>query len=328
MSDVPTGQPLAGATAGLETPSLDERGIARRISSPATPGVSFTSVEDVATSLGDVGYLATREVASAVFLAGRLGRPILVEGPPGVGKTDLAKAIAQAHGAELVRLQCYEGVDEARALYEWNHAKQILRIASGRSEGWGDTEPDVYSQEFLLVRPLLKAITNEHPTVLLIDELDKADVEMEGLLLELLSDYQVTIPEMGTVAAVQRPFVLITSNAARELSEALRRRCVYLYIEYPDIATELEIVRRHVTDVDLAKARSLVGLVQAMRSMQLRKPPSVAESIDWVATVAGGATRELDPDVLRETLGVALKHRSDVEFVIAELELGDARTDP
>ncbi|RYJ07187.1 MAG: MoxR family ATPase, partial [Actinomycetales bacterium] len=225
----------------------------------------FTSVDDVKARLADVGYLASDAVATTVYLAATLGKPLLVEGPAGVGKTELSRAVAEASEAELVRLQCYEGVDEARALYEWNHAKQLLRITAGRDESWDEARTDIFSEEFLLPRPLLTAIRNEHPTVLLIDETDKADVEIEGLLLEVLGDFQVTVPELGTIVAKQRPFVVLTSNATRELSEALRRRCLFLHIGFPEAELEERIVRLKVPELDATLTGSVVRVVNALR---------------------------------------------------------------
>lgn len=294
----------------------------------------FTSVEDVSDRLAAHGYLASDAIATTVYLADQLGKPLLVEGPAGVGKTALSAAVAAATSGELVRLQCYEGVDEARALYEWNHAKQLLRItaagahhdAKGEDEAdWSTVKEDIFTDEFLLSRPLLTAIRNEHPTVLLIDELDKADVEIEGLLLEVLSDFQVTVPELGTIRARQTPFVVLTSNATRELSEALRRRCLYLHIDYPEAELEREIVALTVPGLEETLARSLVRLVGALRGMRLRKSPSVAETIDWARTLLSlGAEGDLEPELVRSTLGVVLKHREDIELADEKLDLGRA----
>ncbi|MEV7565558.1 AAA family ATPase [Streptomyces tanashiensis] len=281
----------------------------------------FTSVDDVAERLATTGYLASPAVATTVFLADRLGKPLLVEGPAGVGKTELAKAVTEVTGARLVRLQCYEGVDESRALYEWNHAKQLLRITAGRGESWDETRTDIFGEEFLLPRPLLTAIRSEDPTVLLIDETDKADVEVEGLLLEVLSDFQVTVPELGTITATRRPFTVLTSNASRELSEALRRRCLFLHIGFPEEELERRIVTLKVPGLDSALVASAVRVVGALRAMDLRKLPSVSETIDWARTLLALGADRLDERIVRETLGVLLKHQEDIVKAAAKLDL-------
>lgn len=285
------------------------------------PESLFDSVDTTRTALADANYLASDAISTTVYLAVALGKPLLVEGPAGVGKTELAKAMARASGRELVRLQCYEGVDEARALYEWNHAKQLLRITAERESGWDSVRSDIFSEEFLLPRPLLTAISSEEPVVLLVDELDKADEEMEGLLLEILSDFQVTVPELGTVTARTHPYVVLTSNATRELSEALRRRCLFLHVDYPEAGLEQQIVQLQVPDLPDALARSVVQVVRALRDMNLRKAPSVAETVDWARTLLALGATELDAELVRSSLGVVLKHHHDMTSVIADLDL-------
>jgi len=285
----------------------------------------FDSPDDAAKRLGDAGYLADPAIATVTYLAGVLGKPMLVEGPAGVGKTELAKAVSRATGADLVRLQCYEGLDEARALYEWNYKKQLLRIqAAPGDQAWEETHDDIFTDEFLLTRPLLTAIRREDPTVLLVDEVDKTDVEVEGLLLEVLSDFQVTIPELGTVGAVRRPYVVLTSNAARELSEAVKRRCLYLHLDYPDAEREKAIVLGQVPGLDDRLADQVVSMVGRLRELELRKSPSIAESIDWARTLLALDARHLDAATAMRTLGVVLKHASDHERAVRELRLARA----
>lgn len=286
----------------------------------------FDSAAEAEKQLAAAGYLADPATATTTYLAGALEKPLLVEGPAGVGKTELAKAIARATGSELIRLQCYEGLDEARALYEWNYKKQLLRIqaSQGDDQTWSETHDDIFTEEFLLSRPLLTAIRKETSTVLLIDEVDKTDVEVEGLLLEVLSDFQVTIPELGTISAVRRPLVLLTSNATRELSEAVRRRCLYLHIDYPDAEREHAILLGQVPGIEDRLAREIVEVVTRLRALELRKAPSIAESVDWARTLVALGTGTLDPATIDSTLGVVLKHSSDIDRAVRELKLRQA----
>jgi len=278
----------------------------------------FDGVSDVRTRLEAAGYLPDASIETVVYLAQRLGKPILVEGPAGVGKTELAKAVAAATDSDLVRLQCYEGLDEAKALYEWNYKKQLLRIQMTDPEGtggdtWEQVHDDLFSEEYLLERPLLKALRNPRSTVLLIDEVDKVDFEFEALLLEILSDFQVTIPELGTVTGDHHPMVLLTSNNTRELSEALKRRCLYLNIEYPDIEREKAIVLSRVPEASEALADQLVRIVRSLRQLELKKPPSISETLDWAHTLLELGFDTIDEGVARSTLNVLLKYQSDIE---------------
>lgn len=292
--------------------------------SQSAPFPFFNSIDDVIQRLEAQGYLADRATATVVFLADRLGKPLLIEGPAGVGKTELARAVAAAADGELVRLQCYEGVDEARALYEWNHAKQILRIQAANNEtssDWDKTHADVFTEDFLLSRPLLTAIRRDDPTVMLIDEVDKADIEIEGLLLEVLSDFQITIPELGTITASRRPFTVLTSNAARELSEALKRRCLFLHLDFPTPQLELQILATKVPQLPSSLAEQLVRVVGLLRAMALKKVPSVSETIDWGRTLVELGITSLDDEAVMSTMGVVLKHQSDQIRAAAELRM-------
>src|SRR5919106_4163776 len=288
----------------------------------ATP--RFTGIEDVLARLGDSGYLADDGIATVVHLADRLHKPLLVEGPAGVGKTELAKAVSSALGFALVRLQCYEGVDETKTLYEWNYKKQLLRIQAAQGASWIEIEEDIFSEPFLLERPVLKAIRSPEPTVLLIDEVDKLDFEAEALLLEVLSDWQITIPEMGTVSAARLPFVILTSNNERELSEALKRRCLYLYLDYPALEREKAIVLSRVPEITETLVDQVVRVVRSIRELELKKPPSIAETLDWARTLLHLSITTLDRDALTKTLPVLLKYRSDIERAGAHLKLFDA----
>jgi MoxR-like ATPase len=283
----------------------------------------FEGPRAVNDSLRGVGYFADEGTASVVFLADRLAKPVLVEGPAGTGKTQLAKSVAEMTGARLVRLQCYEGLDESKALYEWNYKKQLLRIQAEQvtsgGETWGELEADIFSEPFLLARPLLEAIRATDPVVLLIDEVDRVEVETEALLLEVLSDYQVSVPEMGTVKAQQIPLVFLTSNNTRELSEALKRRCLFLHLDYPSAGREREIVLAKVPGIEEALAEQVVRTVQLVRSLELKKPPSVSETLDWARTLVLLGVARLDADVAKETLNVLLKHSSDIERAAKEL---------
>ncbi len=278
----------------------------------------FESVDAVREGLRKVDYLADEGIAGVVYLADRLQKPVLIEGPAGTGKTQLAKSIAEMTGARLIRLQCYEGLDESKALYEWNYRKQLLRIQATKgseeatSPSWSEIEEDIFSEEFLLTRPLLEAIRADEPIVLLIDEVDRVEVETEALLLEILSDYQVSIPELGTVAAKQIPLVFLTSNNTRELSEALKRRCLFLHIDYPDLDREKEIVLTKVPDVTDNLADQIARIVRSIRQIELKKPPSVSETLDWARTLVLLGIEHVDAETATATANILLKYQSDI----------------
>ena len=280
----------------------------------------FESVQSVRDGLKDVNYLADDGIAGVVFLAERLGKPILVEGPAGTGKTQLAKSVAELIGAKLIRLQCYEGLDESKALYEWNYKKQLLRIQADRnSDAWSDIHDDIFGSEFLLTRPLLEAITSKEPVVLLIDEVDRVEVETEALLLEILSEYQVSIPELGTITATQIPLVFLTSNNTRELSEALKRRCLFLPVDYPQMEREKEIVLTKVPGVTEMLADQIARIVRSIRQIDLKKAPSVSETIDWARTLVLLGLDSVNAEQAKETLHVLLKYQSDIAKAAKEL---------
>jgi MoxR-like ATPase len=292
----------------------------------ATTEPRFESVRELRDGLARVGYLADDGLAGVVYLADRLAKPVLVEGPAGTGKTELAKSVARLLGARLIRLQCYEGLDESKALYEWNYKKQLLRIqvekgatSEEHHAGWEEIEDDIFSEEFLLARPLLEAIRATEPVVLLVDEVDRLEIETEALLLEVLSDYQVSIPELGTVRATQIPLVFLTSNNTRELSEALKRRCLYLHLDYPSIERERDIVLTKVPEIAYQLADEVARIARSLRAMDLKKPPSVSETIDWARTLVLLAIETVDAQTATETLHLLLKYRSDIEAAAKEL---------
>lgn len=293
--------------------------------------MEYQNVDDVQAKLTNAGYIPSREIATVVFLAAATQKPVLVEGPAGVGKTELAKAIARSLGRELIRLQCYEGLDEAKALYEWEYAKQLLYtqmvkdrlndiISSAKTltqavDQIADQEDAFFSDRFIQHRPLLQAISSEKPVVLLVDEVDKADPEFEAFLLEILSDFQVSIPELGTRKAVQIPFVLLTSNNYRDMSDALKRRCVHLYIDYPARDTEISIVRLKIPGIDEKLCESLVDAIRKIRTMNLKKSPSISETIDWAQSLIALQINELTPEIISETLNIICKYQADMEKV-------------
>jgi len=281
----------------------------------------FESVQAVRDGLRDVGYLADEGIAGVAFLADRLEKPVLVEGPAGTGKTQLAKSVAEMSGARLIRLQCYEGLDESKALYEWNYKKQLLRIQTDRnSDAWSDVHDDIFSEEFLLTRPLLEAIRATDPVVLLIDEVDRVEVETEALLLEILSDYQVSVPEFGTIAATQIPLVFLTSNNTRELSEALKRRCLYLHVDYPTLERERAIVLAKVPGVTENLADQVARVVRSIRQLDLKKPPSVSETLDWARTLVLLNFDTIEEQTAKDTLHILLKYQSDIVKTVKEID--------
>ena len=282
----------------------------------------FKDVATVRSGLKNENYLADDGIAGVVYLADRLGKPVLIEGPAGTGKTQLAKSVAEMTGARLIRLQCYEGLDESKALYEWNYKKQLLRIQADKtSDSWSEVHEDIFSEEFLLTRPLLEAITSEEPVVLLIDEVDRVEVETEALLLEILSDYQVSIPELGTIVAKQIPLVFLTSNNTRELSEALKRRCLYLHVDYPDLEREKEIVLNKVPDISENLADQIARIVRSIRQLDLKKAPSVSETLDWARTLMLLGIETIDEKEAKETLHILLKYQTDIAKAAKELSV-------
>ncbi len=287
----------------------------------------FDSIDAVSEGLRSVQYLADHSIAGVAFLADRLEKPVLIEGPAGTGKTQLAKSIAEMSGARLIRLQCYEGLDEAKALYEWNYKKQLLRIQVESSDGdaeWTEIQDDIFSDEFLLPRPLLEAITADDPVVLLIDEVDRVELETEALLLEILSDYQVSIPELGTIEAKQIPLVFLTSNNTRELSEALKRRCLFLHLDYPTLEREKEIVLTKVPEISENLADQVARIVRSIRQLELKKHPSISETLDWARTLVLLGIENIDESDAVDTVHLLLKYRSDIEKAIKDFTANSA----
>ena len=305
--------------------ALDPRvELAQRLGLDHVPDVRFASTADVRARLAEHEYLSDEAIASVTFLADRLAKPVLVEGPAGTGKTALAKAVADSIGARLIRLQCYEGLDESKALYEWNYRKQLLRIQAGRPDGsgtedWNHLEEDIFGEEFLLTRPLLEAITATDSVVLLIDEVDRVELETEALLLEILSEYQVSIPELGTVRAKQIPMVFLTSNNTRELSEALKRRCLYLYVGYPSVERERDIILARVPGISSTLAEQIAQVVRSLRTLDLKKAPSVSETLDWARTLVVLGRKEIGDEDAAATLHILLKYQTDIERATKEL---------
>jgi MoxR-like ATPase len=295
---------------------------------PSARAQRFSSAEQISGLLRGVGYLPDEHICRVLRLADQLGKPILVEGPTGTGKTELAKSTAAMTGARLIRLQCYEGLDEGKALYEWNYQKQLLRIQADnvgtvrRAGNWADLESGIFTEDFLLPRPLLDAIRSPEPVVLLIDEVDRLDIEAEALLLEILSDYQVSIPEVGTVSGVQIPMVFLTSNRSRDLSEALRRRCLYLYIDYPPAEREREIVRTRVPGISEHLAEQVAAIVSSLRGLDLRQQPSVAQTLEWAKTLLSLGAADLDAGLVADSLRMLLSYQSDIELASAQLSRG------